>query len=1285
VTGLGWIDVLLIKDGDAVRLLAGHFTISAQARSPLQIPILSGKLAAVLAQLGFAPRSHNGRSAAAILEQTPRDELFALSEDELAARVRTILDLHEKPGVDALLRRDPLSGLVTVQMLLPTARLTPSLGEQIAALAAQLLSGRLLAAPQPMARGAVTCLHLTFDAVAARLDLADLRPALVQAVGEILQSWSDRLRKQLLADRPGEGAALWARYETCFPAAYRDRYSAGQAVRDLRGIAGALINRIAILLDDGAEPGVRVFHRGGAVQLYTLLPLLDGMGVRVVREFSVRLTPRGDEPVWLHDIGIELPAGTGLTDREAAFAELFRQLWAGQVESDGFNRLFLSAQLDSAQIVLLRAYAKYLRQTSPAIGVRAIERALIQYPAIARLLVRLFAIRFDPDSGDDRAPMQGALTQVLERELAEVAGADDDRILRRLANLIDATLRTNAYQRQGDGQAKRYLSFKFDCARIDDLPAPRPMAEIFVYSPDMEGIHLRGARVARGGLRWSDRREDFRTEILGLMKAQMVKNAVIVPMGSKGGFVVKMPASDPKQRREQGIACYRTLIRGMLDLTDTLVAGTVKPPADVVRYDGDDPYLVVAADKGTATFSDIANAIAEEYGFWLGDAFASGGSQGYDHKRMGITARGAWESVKRHFREMGRDIQTEPATIVGVGDMSGDVFGNGMLQSRQLRLVAAFNHDHIFIDPTPDPAVSFAERQRLFDLPGSSWSDYDPAALSPGGAIFRRDAKHVRLSAEAVAALDLPSFTLTPDALIQALLLAPVDLLWFGGIGTYIRAAQESESDVGDRTNDAVRVSADRLRCAVIGEGANLALTQPARITFALNGGRINTDAVDNSAGVDCSDHEVNIKILLAEAVSAGRLSLAARNERLRAMTDDVAQLVLADNIRQTGILSQLSRPAGGWGEGQIALMRRLEQEGRLDRALEHLPSDNALADRLSRGQGLTRPEHAVLLAYGKNWLADVVRSANPIADADLHGDLIRYFPTALQQDPLVDIAGHALANDILATVLANEIANRLGPAQVFALIHEDGRAPLAVIRAYVALRDIFNLPAYWQAVDALDGQVPAEMQTDLLDHSARLLDRALPRLLDIEGEDFALAALIADGRAILPALRRALQTESGVFVAEARSRANLPAALADQAEELAYVVAVLEIRAIQADQPYAELADICRIYLRSDVRFGFDWLRRRASGLKGGSGWQRRAVAGLLEDLDHHHRRLTRRVLGEAGRRRAGQDPLDHWVLARAQQMRRFDQVMDEMRAVEAVDVSMLAVTNRMLAALTA
>ncbi|HET9702149.1 MAG TPA: NAD-glutamate dehydrogenase, partial [Burkholderiales bacterium] len=1013
--------------------------------------------------------------------------------------------------------------------------------------------------------------------------------------------------------------ALLARYCGAFPAAYRDESAPRIAVQDiacLEQLSAGSGPRVLLYRLPESQPGalrLKLYQREAAVPLSASLPMLEHMGAKVQDERSYRVTPEGGTPAWIHDFGMSIDGGAELdlgAVREK-FEDAFLRVWRWEAESDDFNRLVVRAGLAWREVAVLRAYGKYLRQAASTFSQAYMEQALAANPGIARALVELFLARFDPARSEGREQAMAKCVTELESALEAVSSLDEDRILRRYLDVIQATLRTNYFQGAGN---RPWLAFKLDSARVPGLPEPRPMFEIFVCSPRMEGVHLRGGRVARGGIRWSDRMEDFRTEVLGLMKAQMVKNAVIVPVGSKGGFVVKNPPPEREALQREAIACYSMLLRGMLDLTDNRVSGRVVPPPDLVRHDGDDPYLVVAADKGTASFSDTANAISREYGFWLGDAFASGGSAGYDHKKMGITARGAWESARRHFREMGKDIQAEEFTVVGIGDMSGDVFGNGMLLSRHIRLVGAFDHRHVFIDPDPDTGASLRERHRLFALPRSSWADYDPKLISKGGGVWPRSAKSVPLSPEARRALAIEAESLSPAELVSALLKAPVDMLYNGGIGTYVKAQDESHADVGDRSNDAVRVDARELRCKVVVEGGNLGLTQRGRVEYALAGGRINTDAIDNSAGVDTSDHEVNIKILLDAVAADGELTGGQRDALLAEMTAEVQALVLRDNYFQNQSLFLGGTLGKALLDAQARFIRFLERAGRLNRGLEFLPDDETIATRAQAGIGLTCPERAVLLAYGKMWLYDQLLDSDLPEDPYIGSALLRYFPGALRERFARQMLRHPLRREIIATYVVNSMVNRVGPTFVHRLQEETGRTAAQVVRAYVAARQVYDLATYWSAVQALDGRVPAAVQADLLIEAGRLIYRGTLWCLGRPSLPDGVAASVervGNGvRAVGAGLeqwlgereRAALENRVAALV-----DAGVPRDLARRAASLDALYAALDIVAIGEDAARPVEA-VAAVYFGLGSRLDLPWLRAQIGRLPTDTHWQVRA-----------------------------------------------------------------------------
>jgi glutamate dehydrogenase len=1020
------------------------------------------------------------------------------------------------------------------------------------------------------------------------------------------------------------------------------------------------------------------------------------MGLQVLDEHPYRIAPRGSAPVWMHDFGLLSLAPDPEIDVDAlrpVFEQAFGAILRGEVENDDFNRLVVAAHVPAGEIVLLRAYAKYMRQIGFALSQAFIETTLAAHSGIARSLVELFKARFDPARAEDREAHIAGQMRAIEAALEGVENLSEDRVLRQTLALIQATCRTNYWRRNAAGQPRPFVSFKFDPAKVPGLPEPKPMFEIFVYSTRFEGVHLRGGRVARGGLRWSDRPEDFRTEVLGLVKAQMVKNTVIVPVGSKGGFVLKKapPATDREAFMKEGVACYQNYLRGLLDLTDNRVGDAVQPPPHVVRHDADDPYLVVAADKGTATFSDYANAVSKEYGFWLGDAFASGGSVGYDHKAMGITARGAWESVKRHFRGLGLDTQTTEFTVAGIGDMSGDVFGNGMLLSRQIRLVAAFDHRHIFLDPSPDAGRSFVERERMFKLPRSSWADYDAGLVSAGGGVHARTAKSIAITPEVRAALGIAEGVeaMTPTELVNAILKAPVDLIYNGGIGTYVKAASETHAQVGDRANDALRVDGRDLRCRVFGEGGNLGCTQLGRIEFALAAGRINTDAIDNSAGVDTSDHEVNIKILLGLPIAEGEMTEKQRNALLPTMTDDVAATVLRDNVFQTQVLSVTGRIAPQLLDAQLRFMHFLEKAGRLNRAIEFLPSDEVIAERRAKGLGLTSPERAVLLAYSKIWLYDALL-ASPLPDEPwVATALQRYFPQALQERFANYMPRHPLRREIIATHVTNSMLNRVGSTFVHRLVETTGARTHEVVRAYLMSREIFGLVPLWQAIESLDNQVPDEVQSRMLIDTSAQLERGTTWLLRSRRLGDEMQATIDHFRpgvealsARLPELQDA-DEHARVEAAVARYVADgVPRELAARVVTFDTLHATLDIAEVAgaAKQP-VEL--VAAIYFDVANRLAMPWLREKIAGLPGDQHWRMLAKSAMLDDLAGLQRSITASVLAGAPGDGTASALVARWQQAGGRALERAAQLLGELRAVPSPDSAMLSVTLRELRAL--
>ncbi len=1064
--------------------IVGLFTSTAYSRSTAAIPILRRKVARLLQRGGHDPESHTGRTLVNVLESYPRDELFQIDDEHLFDFANDILALEERPRVRALVRRDKFDRFVSVIVFVPRDRYDSQVRERIGRYLAEIFEGHLSAYypafPEAMP---LTRVHFIIGRQTGKTP-SPPRAELEGSIAALIRTWGDSLRYSLATNE--QSHALQPKYEGAFPAAYRDDYPVETAIADiaiLETLTSATPLHVAFRGPSDKRPGVglKLVHLHAPIALSERVPMLENMGFRVIDERSYQVTRANAPPIFVHDMEIEaagVPAGT-IEGRAVDLAACLSAVWYGQADNDGFNALVLSAGLDWRQAAMMRAIGRYLQQANVPFAQSFLWATLCQHADIAGLLGTLFICRFDPARANeaDVALTRGEIDKALEG----VARLDEDRVIRSFLNVLDAMVRTNFFQAAPEGGPHAEISFKLDSKKVEGLPDPKPFREIFVHSPRVEGVHLRFGPIARGGIRWSDRAHDFRTEVLGLAKAQQVKNAVIVPVGAKGGFV---PRRLPREGREaiqaEGVAAYRAFIGSLLDLTDNIDGDALVPPKDVVRHDGDDPYLVVAADKGTSTFSDMANSIAEDHGFWLGDAFASGGSAGYDHKAMGITARGAWEAVKRHFREMDVDVQTTPFTVVGVGDMSGDVFGNGMLRSHAIRLVAAFDHRDIFIDPSPDPEVSFAERQRLFALPRSSWQDYDKAKISAGGAVFSRGEKAIRLSKEARAMLGIAGDRVTPAELMRAILKAKADLLFFGGIGTFVKGAAESDEKVGDRANDAQRIVATEIGAKVVGEGANLAMTQRARVEYGLSGGRCNSDAIDNSAGVNTSDLEVNIKIAFRHAMAEKRVTRAKRDKLLKAMTDEVAALVLANNYDQTLAISVAEQRGMEDFAFQRRFMRALETEGRLDRVVEGLPDEAAVVERQKAARPLTRTEIGVLLAYAKIALTDDLIATDVPDDPALAAELSGYFPPPMQKAYADDIASHRLRREIIVTAIANAMINRGGPTYLTRVGNQTGAEPARIARAFVAVRETFDLDGLVAGINALDGRVPGKTQLQL-------------------------------------------------------------------------------------------------------------------------------------------------------------------------------------------------------------
>ncbi|MGR6321755.1 NAD-glutamate dehydrogenase [Micromonospora soli] len=1303
---LDYIGFKIFNDAGEVvgeRRFLGLFSTAAYRTSVQELPVVRRKVAEVLDRSGLSLRSHSGKDLLQILETYPRDELFQIKTDDLYHAAVGVLRMAGRRQLRVFLRRDAYGRFISCLIYLPRDRFTTQNRLRMQDILLRELNGVGVDYTTRVTESMLARVHFIVRTdptnPPGEID-ADL---LAEELADATRLWDDDYRLVLERKLGDEQAKhLFARYADAFPEGYKDGHTPYEAMKDLaklelleepgqlemhlfrKQVAGRTngVHRGAEV-DETMDVRFKVYRYGEPMMLSAVLPVLHSLGVKVVDEHPYEVE-RVDGRIWLYDFGLQLPeAHQDLGEVRPHVENAFAAAWRGEAEVDGFNELVLRAGLTWRQVVVLRAYAKYLRQAGTVFSQEYMEQTFIGYPRIASLLVELFETRFAPGatSMDERRQRSGELVGAIGEALDDVVSLDQDRILRSYLTLIQATLRTSFYQRPVGGRPKSYVAFKLDPQAIPELPAPRPKFEIFVYSPRFEAVHLRFGPVARGGLRWSDRREDFRTEVLGLVKAQMVKNAVIVPVGAKGGFVLKQKPGD----RDEAVVCYKEFVGAMLDVTDNIASGEIVPPEDVVRHDGDDPYLVVAADKGTATFSDIANEISAAHNFWLGDAFASGGSAGYDHKKMAITARGAWESVKRHFRELGHDTQTQDFTVAGVGDMSGDVFGNGMLLSKHIRLMAAFDHRHIFLDPDPDAATSWDERKRLFDLPRSSWEDYNPELISAGGGVYPRTAKSVPVSPQvrAVLGLDEGVEQMSPQELMKAILSAPVDLFWNGGIGTYVKASTQTNAEVGDKSNDAIRVDGKSLRCRVVGEGGNLGFTQHGRIEYASAGGRIYTDFIDNAAGVDCSDHEVNIKILLNTAVADGALTVPARDELLAEMTDEVAELVLRDNYDQARAINNAQAQAASLLPVHRRMINELERSGQLDRALEALPPDEELAVRSENG--LTAPEFAVLLAYVKIVLEREIVGEG-LADEEWTTDvLVNYFPTPLRERFADRMGQHRLRRDIVTTVLVNEAINRGGISFVFRVVEETAASAADVLRAYVVVREVFGLRELWAAVEALDNRISPELQTSVYLDSRRLLDRAVRWLVTNRRSPIDVPAEIArlrDGVArLLPDLEHLFYgTEREAIAAhiDSLTEKGLPRELAEQATRLMYSFGLLDV-VETAQSTGRDVNEVASVYFVLSDRFRVDALLSKISLLPREDRWQTLARMALRYDLYAALAALTAEVLGSTPDNLPPVDRVQEWEQANATSIHRAHRAMGEFDESRA-DLSALSVLLRQI-----
>jgi len=1270
--------------------MVGLFTSRAYMEPAARTPVLHRKLKQILEAEDLIEGSHDYKTVVTIFESFPKDELFAASPEELRKSVIGLLHLQEQRQVRLFIRRDLYGRSVSILVALPRDRFNPELRKQLQELFVRRFKGSSvdyhLSLGESQLAGIHFTVHVGFGQV-PDVSFAELEEEVVR----LAQTWDDLLRERLIeVQGPERGIELFERWVPRFPDYYKSSTDVDLAAFDIerfeeleQGGQAFVVGLVNESVGSETLTRVRLYKVGGKIRLSDFVPTLEALGLRVVEEVPTHLVGDADER-FLHDFGVLGSDGRPLDVAEsgARIAECISAVWRGEAESDSLNRLVVTGGLSWREVEILRAYRKYHHRVNAGFTAEYKNDAFAAHPHIGAKLSRLFQLKFDPARPQDPEVVEALRAEILA-DLDAVKSLEQDRILRNHLGLIDATVRTNAYLPGAES-----IAFKFRSAMVPEIPKPMPLFEIWVYSTEVEAVHLRGGKVARGGIRWSDRRQDFRTEVLGLMKAQMVKNAVIVPTGSKGGFVLKRSPQDPEALRQEVRRQYIRFMRGLLDLTDNLADGKVVHPPDVVVHDEDDTYLVVAADKGTAALSDTANQVAAEYGFWLGDAFASGGSAGYDHKKLGITARGAWESVKRHFREMGTDPEIQPITVVGIGDMSGDVFGNGMLLSDQLCMVAAFDHRHIFIDPNPNPAAGYAERKRLFELPVSSWDDYDRSKVSDGGGVWARTEKSIPLSPEARGALGVEGEALTPDEVIKAILRAPVDLLWNGGIGTYVKASTESHTDVGDRVNDNVRVDGKDLRCRVVAEGGNLGFTQRGRIEYAFAGGRINTDFIDNSAGVDCSDHEVNLKILLGLAVQRGELSLKDRNELLHRVERDVVRHVIYDNFLQAQILSQEVDQSVSRTEAFEDLMQALEAEGVLDRELEALPATDELGERRRMGRGLARPELAVLLAYAKQSLAGALIGSTLPDSRYLEQDLRSYFPPLVVERFGHLFPEHPLRRELIATIVANDVVNSQGITFVTRLSNETGADAADVVRAYRVARDVTGAVERWSAIEALVGRVEPSILGDLLGGVDRLVELTsrwylanmpdrLGRAIDAHREPFR---QLSDAlpEVVTEASRHELEryawrlVDQGVPEETARRHAFQ--------QGLVHGPNVITV-AERTGRPVPEVAR--NFFLVGEALF-IDWLEGRLAELPAPSKWHRWAVQAVQDDLLLVRRLVTEKVLDEAGNR-----PVDDAVAAfldsRSEALARLSRFMRALALEGANDLAAMTVALRQVRSLAA
>ncbi|WP_101760420.1 NAD-glutamate dehydrogenase [Oceanicoccus sp. KOV_DT_Chl] len=1298
-------DYVMIRRYDqAGRLIGKHrflgmYTSAVYTLTPTAIPIIRGKVAAVLDQSGLDLKDHTGKDLERVLDVFPRDELFQSSIDELFTTTMAVNQIQERRQVRLFVRRDNYRKFVNCLVYTPRDIYRTHLRESIEALLCQVFGAKEAEFTTYFSESVLARTHFVLrvdPAIHIDVDIQQLEKEVVQ----LTMSWEEHLKNYLAEDFGEEqGTKLFTEYGKAFGPGYRDDFVPRAAIDDINKIASLQdINQIEMsfyrkLGEQDNKVRFRLYHLDAPLSLSDVMPILEHLGLRVESEHPYGIKPASGRQIWVHEFSLtyRLDATLDFTKTQEVFQQAFLRIWHGDAESDAFNKLILGAQLGWRDIAMLRAYARYMKQIKFDLSGDYIAETLCNHFGISSNIVKLFHTRFAVASkltAKQRQQQEVAVNKAIVDALEGVENLSEDRVIRQYLALINATLRTNYFQNNEDGQLKNYFSFKLAPAQIPEMPLPVPMYEIFVYSPSVEGVHLRGGKVARGGLRWSDRQEDFRTEVLGLVKAQQVKNAVIVPMGAKGGFVPKkLPVdSDREAIQQEGIRCYKIFIQALLDLTDNLVDGKVVPPSEVIRKDEDDTYLVVAADKGTATFSDIANELSLKHGFWLGDAFASGGSAGYDHKKMGITAKGAWVSVQRHFRELGINVQQSDFTVVGVGDMAGDVFGNGMLLSNHIQLVCAFNHMHIFIDPNPDAAASFVERQRLFDLPRSSWDDYNQQLISAGGGIFKRAAKSVTVTKEMKLRFDITADKLTPNALIHAILKAPIDLLWNGGIGTYVKASTESQADVGDKANDVLRVNGNELRCRVIGEGGNLGVTQLGRIEFGLHGGRSNTDFIDNAAGVDCSDHEVNIKILLNGVVASDDMTYKQRNELLEQMTDSISSLVLENNYRQTQALSLAEREALLRSGEYARLIQSMEASGKLNRQLEFIPQDDVLNERRLMGKGLTRPELSVLISYVKSQLKEELVATSIPDDSYMAVAVETAFPQRLRADFNGLIHNHRLRREIVATQIANDMVNHMGITYVDRVAESTGVGSNEIVRAYMTARDVFDMPFFWQQIETLDYRISSEHQMSLMAELMRLVRRASRWFIRNRRGLIEPATEVAGFKAEVTQLRRSLAdilSGDSKLDFERRYQQGIESGMP---EELAQCIA-----SVREQHPFLNIIEVSKglsastgkvaeLFFGLSERLELDWFAQLIAELKIDNFWQAMARESYRDDLEWQLRNLTEGAMRHMEADGNVEACINRWMQQQHLLVERWRAMLAELHASETHEFAMFSVAIREL-----